>query len=155
MGLFSKSCPLEKSHIAVYGVHSPRKWKKEDCLICEYQQDNKCTYQQVKAKAEVSSQRGYPALVKKSLMDKPAAIREQSEKEAVNKAGFSPDQQKEYWTISREYDGLWNKASAEQKQDILDSLSQWKVYLEEGSGPKEAQGKVQGWLRQREEFRSR
>jgi hypothetical protein len=153
MGLFSKSCPLEQSHIKIYGVHSPHKWKKEDCLICEYQENSKCNYKQVISKIEDYSKRGYPVLVKKSMMDKPAAMREQFEQEALKKAGFSPADQKDYWVISREYDNLWNQASIEQKRDTLDILGQWKVYLEEGLGPVQAQEKVKEWLRLREEFR--
>ena len=153
MGLFGQSCPLEKSHIAVYGVHSPRKWKKEDCQVCEYLIENKCTYKQVIVKVQASAKYGYPALIKKSMMDKPAAQREQSEKDAVKKAGFSPDQQQEYWLISREYDLQWSGSSEEQKRDLLESLGQWKVYLEEGSSPQQAHQKVKEWLRQREEFR--
>jgi hypothetical protein len=153
MGLFSKSCPLEQSHLKVYGVHSPRKWQKEDCQTCEYLQNSKCIYKQTIAKVESSSKRGYPVLIKRSMMDKPADRREQSEKAAVLKAGFSPDEQKEYWVISREYDRLWNDSSPEQRQDILESLGQWKVYLEGGSGPEQAREKVQVWLREREEFR--
>ena len=154
MGLFSKSCPLEKSHLVVYGVHSPRKWKKEDCQTCEYQHDDKCNYKLVIVKTEVSSKRGNPALVKKSMMDKPVDVREQSEKDAVKRAGFNPDEQGDYWTISREYDRLWNEASSEKRQDILDCLGQWKVYLENGLNPLQAQEKVKEWLRQREEFRN-
>ncbi|MBN1189522.1 MAG: hypothetical protein JXA46_07210 [Dehalococcoidales bacterium] len=153
MGLFGKSCPLEKSHIAVYGVHSPRKWKKEDCQTCEYYQDNTCSYKKTVVKIQASGKRGYPALVKKSMMDKPAEIRERSEKEAVLKGGYSPDEQKEYWAISREYDLLWNDSSPQQREDILDSLDQWKIYLESGSGPAQAHEKVKEWLKQREEFR--
>ena len=153
MGLFSKSCPLEKSHLVVFGVHSPRKWKKEDCLTCEYQQNDKCNYKLVIVKTEGSLKRGNPALVKKAMMDKQADIREQSEKEAVKRAGFSPDEQRDYWTISQEYDRLWNEASSEQRQDILDCLGQWKVYLENGINPIQAQSNVKEWFRQREEFR--
>jgi hypothetical protein len=153
MGLFSKTCPLEQTHVKIYGVHSPRKWKKEDCQTCEYHQNNKCSYQQTIAKIESSSRRGYPALIKKSMMDKPAGLREQSEKEAIRKASFTPEEQSEYWTVSREYDILWNNSSLEQKQDVLDCLGQWKVYLEAGLSPAQANEKAREWLRQREEFR--
>ena len=154
MRLFGKSCPLEKSHLQVYGVHSPKKWKKEDCLKCEYYENSKCIYKQVIIKAKDSSRRGYPALVKKSSMEKPPAAREQSEKDAVKKAGFSPDEQIEYWTVSREYDRIWDKTSTEQRSEILESLGQWKVYIEHGLGPAKAQDKVKEWLREREEFRN-
>jgi hypothetical protein len=153
MGLFGQSCPLEKGHLPIYGVHSPRKWKKEDCKACEYQQDNKCVYKQVAAKLQSSAKYGYPALIKKSLMGKPAAQREQSEKEALKKAGFSQEYQTEYWTISHEYDIQWEAASEDQKREILDSLGQWKVHLEESLSPRQAHLKVQEWLRQRDEFR--
>lgn len=124
-----KSCPLEKSHLVVYGVHSPRKWKKEDCQKCDYQQNNKCNYVQKVADAEASVKRGAPALVKRSMMNKPFESRQQAEKEAVARAGFNGGEQDDYWSTSRDYDRLWDQASAEQKQDILDSLGQWKVYL--------------------------
>ncbi len=150
-----KSCPLETSHLVVYGVHSPRKWKKEDCQKCEYQQNNKCNYVQKVTTTEVSAKRGAPALAKKSMMDKPVEVRQQSEKEAVARAGFTADEQRDYWSISQDYDRLWVQASAEQKQDSLDSLGQWKVYLESGLGPIQAQEKVKDWLRKREEFRGR
>ncbi len=153
MGLFSKSCPLERSHIAIYGMHSPRKWKQEDCRICEYYQNNKCVYKQAIVKVKSSSKRGYPALVKKSMMDKPTDMREQSEKQAVLKAGFSPEEQIAYWSVSRDFDRLWNESSEDKKQDILDSIGQWKVYLEGGCGPEQAMVKVREWFLQREEFR--
>jgi hypothetical protein len=153
MGLFSKSCPLEKSHLAVYGVHSPRKWRKEDCQTCQYQQDNKCSYKLEITKIEQAKKLGYPAFIKKSMMDKAAAERQKAEKEALQKAGFSPDQQSEYWEISQEYERLWTESVPEKRADILDSLAQWKVYLEQGSSPGQAQEKVKEWLRQREEFR--
>ena len=148
-----KTCPLETAHLVVYGVHSPRKWKKEDCQKCEYQQNQKCIYNQKVTSTESSAKRGAPALVKRSMMDKPAEDRQQAEKEAVARAGFNPDEERDYWSISLEYDGLWSQSSEEQKQDILESLGQWKVYLESGLGPAPAQVKVKDWLRKREEFR--
>ena len=154
MGLFSKSCPLEKSHVEIYGIHSPRKWKKEDCFTCSYSEGGKCVYKQKTPIHGQVRKRGYPALVKKSLMNKPAAERGPSEKEAVKKAGFSLNQEEEYWKISRELDARWETASAEEKQEILDSLDQMKVYLESGLSPSQAQEKVQEWLRKRAEFKN-
>jgi hypothetical protein len=153
MGLFSQSCPLEKSHIAVYGIHSPKVWKKEDCLVCEYVNAGKCNYKQIMSQHEKLVKRGYPALVKKSLMDKPAEAREKSEKEAVKQAGFSAGEQADYWTVSKDYDRLWEGSPAESRQEILDGLGQWRVYLEKGYGPTQANDKVKEWLRARAEFR--
>ncbi len=153
MGLFSKSCPLEKSHIEIYGIHSPRKWKKEDCLICSYSQNGKCVYKQNTLSQDQLRKRGYPALVKKSLLHKPTAERGTAEKEAVKQTGYNLEQEEAYWKISREIDAKWETASAEQQQEILDSLDQFKVYLESGLSPSQAYEKAQEWLQKRAEFR--
>ncbi len=154
MGLFSRSCPLEKAHIEIYGIHSPRKWKKEDCLICSYYQERKCAYNPKTASPGQLRKRGYPALVKKSLLPKPAAERGTAEKEAVKQAGYSLEQEETYWKISREIDAKWVTASPEQQQEILDGLDQFKVYLESGLSTSQAYEKAQDWLQKRSEFRS-
>ena len=153
MGLFSKSCPLEKSYIKVYGVHSPRKWKKEDCPACPSFQDGKCNYKEFSSRHQQSSKRGLPVLAKKSLMSQPAAIRAQSEMEAVNKAGFNAAERGEYLAISQQYDKLWEESSPENRAEILDSLDQWKVNLEAGLGPAEAHAKAREWLKNRADFK--
>ena len=153
MGLFGRSCPLEKSHLEVYGIHSPRKWKKEDCLECEYSRDGKCEYKQITARRQDYLKRGLPVLRKKAAMDQPLSVRQESEQEALKQAGFSSAELQEYRTVSEEYDRLWETASAEQKTEILDSLGQWKVYLEKGDSPLKAQEKVKAWLQERVRFR--
>ncbi len=154
MGLFSKSCPLEKSHIEIYGIHSPRKWKKEDCLICSYSQNGKCAYKRKTPNQDQLHKRGYPALIKKSLLPKAAAERGTAEKDAVKQAGYNQEEEETYWKISREIDAKWEKASLEQQQEILDGLDQFKVYLESGLNPSQAYEKAQDWLQKRAEFRS-
>jgi hypothetical protein len=155
MGLFSQSCPLEKSHVEIYGIPSPRKWKKEDCLICSYSEQGKCVYKQRAGNPVQMRKRGYPALAKKSLMNKVAAERTSSEKEAVKQAGYSPAQEQEYWAISREYDARWESASPDQRPEILDSLDQFKVYLESGLSPAHAYDKAKEWMLKRAEFKGK
>lgn len=153
MGLFGRSCPLEKSYIKVYGIHPPRKWKKEDCLECEFSRDGKCDYKKMMSRREQLNKRGSPALVKKTAMDQAVTMREKSEQEALKHSGFSSDEVKEYWEVSREYDRLWESSSPNEKQEILDSLGQWKVYLENGDSPLQADEKVKIWLKERARFR--
>ena len=154
MGLFGgPSCPLEKLHIVVYGIHSPRKWKKEDCFLCEYVQAGKCNYKQIVSQHEQLTKRGYPALVKRSLMERPVAEREKPEKEAAGKAGFNPSELTDYWKVSQDYDRQWEDSTPEMRQEILDSLEQWKVNLEKGYAPLQARQKVQEWIQERAKFR--
>ncbi|MCR4394794.1 MAG: hypothetical protein NUV31_10530 [Dehalococcoidales bacterium] len=153
MGLFSKSCPLEKAYLKVYGIHSPKKWTEADCAICEYYQNSKCIYTQVISTKGDPIKRGRPAIVKRAHMTDTPAIREQAEKAAIREAGFTAEEQKEYWSISIEYNRQWEIASDEQKQEILDGLTQWKVYLEKGLSPAGAHEKVKEWLQQRAAFR--
>jgi hypothetical protein len=153
VGLFGKSCPLEISYIKIYGIHSPRKWKKDDCLVCEFFQDSKCHYDSGSSRQQVFTNRGRPALVKKSTMDRPAEARKKSETESVNKAGFSAAELQEYWAVSKEYDELWTESSEEDRREILDRLDQWKVNLEKGLSPFQANEEVKEWLRKRAEFK--
>lgn len=155
MGLFGKTCPLRKSYVAIYGIQPPHKFKEEmDCPICEFTVDDKCNFNQIMAQRETWKKRGQPVLVKKSMLTQPPAVREKAESAAVQKAGLNPDEQKEYWQVSREYDRQWETASAKQKSDIMDSLDQWKVQLEKGESPAAAQEKVKEWLQKRAKFRN-
>jgi hypothetical protein len=153
MGLFKKSCPLEKSHLEVYGIHSPRKWKPEDCVECEFWQDQKCQYKEIMSTHQKLIQRGRPVLAKKAAFNQTVIVRKQYEEKAVQLAGFTVEEIKEYWELSTEFDRQWESQSAEKKQEILDSLDQWKVHLEKGDSPALAGWKVHEWLEQRERFR--
>jgi hypothetical protein len=153
MGLFKASCPLEKSHLQVYGIHAPQKWKVEDCAVCEFFQDQKCGYKQIMASRERYLKRGRPALVKKAAMDQPSTIRIRQEQEAVKLVKFTDEEIEEYWELSREFDRQWEAGPEERRQEILDSLDQWKVHLEKGDSPALAGRKVKEWLDQRTRFR--
>jgi hypothetical protein len=153
MGLFKKSCPLEKSHLQVYGIHAPKKWKEEDCAECEYLQDEKCDYKQIMAGREQLIKRGRPVLVKKAALDQPLTVRIRYEQEAVKVVGFTVEEIQEYWEVSREFDRQWEGESGERRQEIMDSLDQWKVHLEKGDSPAQASWKVKEWLNQRDRFR--
>jgi hypothetical protein len=153
MGLFSQSCPLEKSHLEIYGIPSPRKWKKADCIECTYTVEGRCNYKQITARHEQMRVRGRPALAKRLHMPDPPETRVQAEKEALESAGFSPSERESYWEVSREYDAQWEKASTAERREILDSLDQWKVHLEAGLAPREAFDKAQEWLKQRAAFK--
>jgi hypothetical protein len=153
MGLFKPSCPLEKSYLQVYGIHAPKKWKAEDCAECEFFQDQKCSYKEIMASRERFIKRGRPVLVKKAAMDQPASIRINQEQEAVRLVEFTNEEIEEYWVLSREFDRQWEAGPAEKRQDILDSLDQWKIHLEKGDSPALAGRKVKEWLDQRDRFR--
>jgi hypothetical protein len=154
MGLFGKkSCPLEKKHLLIYGIHSPRKWVEQDCLECQYVLDSQCNYKQVAAQLEKLILRGRPAVVKKATLSEPAAVRQKAESEALKKAAFAAGEQREYWVVSQEYDRLWETASPDQKRDVLDRLDQLRIHLEKGDSPALAAEKANEWFRQREEFK--
>jgi hypothetical protein len=153
MGLFKQACPLEKSHLEIYGIHAPRKWKAEDCAVCEFLTDRKCNYKQISANRERLINRGRPALVKKAALDQPLSVRIRYEQEAVKLAGYTPQEEKEYWELSKEYDRQWESEPADKRQDILDSLDQWKIHLEKGDNPAQAGEKVKEWFIQRARFR--
>ena len=154
MGLFGKkSCPLEKEHLTIYGIHSPRKWVEQDCLECQYVINAVCNYGEVAAQQKKLIRRGHPAVVKKATLSESVAARQKAEAEAIKKAGFTAAEQKEYWIVSQEYDRLWDEAPPEQKRDVLDRLDQLRIHLEKGESPTSAAAKVTEWLRQREEFK--
>jgi hypothetical protein len=153
MGLFGQSCPLEKSHLEIYGIQAPRKWKVQDCIECEYLRDGKCNFKQIMANREKLIKRGRPVLVKKSVLDQPLTIRMRYEEEAVVQVGFTAEELKEYWELSRAFDRQWESETAERRQVILDSLDQWKVHLEKGDSPAKAAEKAKEWLNQRARFR--
>ena len=152
MRLFSKSCPLEKEYINVYGINSPKKWTQKDCAECLYLEKNKCAYKQTISKRESLAQRGQPALVKKHGMSKSPKAREGLEKEAMKLSGLSVQEQKEYWTVSVEYDQLWEVSTTDGRQEILDCLEQVKVNLEKGLSPLQANEKAKEWLQKKKEF---
>ncbi len=153
MGIFKKTCPLEKFHLEVYGIHAPKKWKEADCLECEFWKDKKCCYTQAMGSREKLIKRGRPALVKKAAMGQPVNIRKQHEQEALKAVGFTSAEITEYWTLSQEFDLQWETESEDKRQEILDSLDQWKVHLEKGDSPAVAGNKVKEWLKQRDSFR--
>jgi hypothetical protein len=155
MGLFGKSCPLEKSHLAIYGIQPTHKWTREDCLECEYQVNEKCNYNEINAQHENQIRRGKPATALRSRLTHPAAGQEKAEAEAVKKAGFTSEEENEYWAVSAEYVRLWNSAGKDKQQDILDNLDQWRVNLEKGDSPARAKDQANEWQTQQLAFKSR
>ena len=156
MGLFSpKSCPLEKNYLTVYGIQAPQKWKAEDCPQCQYLEDNNCQYKKVLAQHARFHKRGQPVLAKRFNMSNPPVHRKKAETDALKKAGFSADEEKEYWIISSQLDVTWEASGLEGRKEVLEHIDQWKVHLEKGLSPSQAYAQVQEWLRQREEFRKR
>jgi hypothetical protein len=156
MGLFGgKSCPLRKTYAKIYGIQPPRNWDDEmTCDVCEFYEDSKCEYKKIVAQREAMIKRGEPVLAKRSRMGQPADKRNKSEAEALKRSGLSAAEQEEYRAISKEYDRLWEEASEEQRKEILDSLDQWKVNLEKGESPAQAQESVKAWLSRRAEFKA-
>jgi hypothetical protein len=153
MVLKIKSCPI--NWLKEYGIHAPQKWKVEDCPECEFLKNEKCEYKQIRSQREQLRKRGEPALVKRGMMTQPAAARKKAETDALKKAGFSADEQKEYWVISIEYDQIWEQTPVENRREILEKIEQWKVHLESGVSPTHAHQKVHEWLKQREDFKNK
>ena len=153
MGLFSKSCPVEKNHLKIYGIPAPQKWKAEDCQECQYLENEKCSGKEALARHVQMLKRGQPVLVKKASLHLSEEQRRKAETAALKKAGFNQEEEKGYWLVSATYDALWETASDLQKKDILECLAQWKVNLENGASPAQAQIKVAEWQKQREDFR--
>jgi hypothetical protein len=155
MGWFSKNCPLEEycKHQNVSLADSPffNTDLKDRCPLCEFWQDGKCKYKQVTAKKEQLGMRGYPALVKRTVMNKPRELRTQFEQAALKYSGFNSKEQQEYWSVSQAYDSFWDEASPDQRQDILDCLRHWRLYLEDGLSPVEANQKVLEFLKEHSE----
>jgi hypothetical protein len=155
MGLFGKSCPVEKDHLKIYGIPAPKKWEAADCLVCEYFEGEKCTAKEALAKHAQLLKRGQPVLAKKACMHLSAAERRKAEAAALKKASLSAEEEKGYWLVSETYEMLWATASDLQKEDILECLVQWKVNLEKGVSPAQAQILVAEWQKQRAEFKKR
>ncbi|HSW58476.1 MAG TPA: hypothetical protein VLH15_08750 [Dehalococcoidales bacterium] len=154
MGLMKQTnCPLEENYLEVYGIPSPEPWKPEKCLECQYQEDNKCQFKKMTAQQEQFRKRGQPVLAKRVNLSGSAAQRQKAEKEALKKAGFNDEERKEYWVISTQIEISWESTPPPAREELLDHLDQWRVYLEKGLKPGEAYLQVQEWLRQREEFR--
>ncbi|MFC1977201.1 hypothetical protein ACFLWS_02915 [Chloroflexota bacterium] len=156
MGWFSKSCPLEeywKHQNVPFGDMSSSFFKtalKDRCPSCEFWQDAKCKYKQMIAEKERLGMRGYPALIKGTVMDKPRELRTQFEQAALKYSGLNSKEQQEYWSISKAYDSFWDEASPDQRQEILDCLHYLQLYLEDGLGTVEANQKVLEWLKENE-----
>jgi hypothetical protein len=154
LGLFGrKSCPLQKEYLSVYGIQPPRKWTPQDCPECLHVLDGKCHYQEFIVQHQQQVRRGKPATAKKAVLAESPEMRRKAEAEAVRQAGFSAAEEKEYWTVSLEYDRLWEAAAPAQQAEIRDRLDQLRIHLEKGASPAAAAEKVQAWVRQREEFR--
>jgi len=128
MGWFNKTCPLEeywKRQNVSLGDISNSFFNidlKDRCPLCEFWQNGKCKYKQVTAEKERLGMRGYPALVKRTVMNKPRELRTQFEQAALKYSGLNSKEQQEYWSISQAYDSFWDEASPDQRQGILDCL---------------------------------
>ena len=162
MSLFRKDCPLQEffkkplQQSLVVGDSGlkefiSKKITKEDCLLCDYWQNNKCNYRKELAQTEKKSARGLPALTKRSVMNKPIKVRAEFEKAALRLSGLNSKEQAEYWYISQKYDQFWDKAKPKQQSDILDCLEQWQRFIESGFSPKEANERVLEWLKENSE----
>jgi hypothetical protein len=90
--------------------------------------------------------RGFPVLTKRSAMNKPKEVRRQLEQAALHYSGLSKKEQEEYWSVSQRYDAFWDEATPDQRQGILQCLNDWRMYLEAGYGPLEANEKVIEWV---------
>jgi hypothetical protein len=97
--------------------------------------------------------RGRPVVVKKALLSNPPEKRHKAEADELKKAGFSADEQKEYWTVSAYYDRLWSEAQPEQQRNVLDQIDELRTNLEKGLNPLAAEEKVKEWVKQREEWK--
>jgi len=154
MGWFSKTCPLEeywkRQKVSLGNISSSffNTNLKDRCSLCGFWQNGKCKYKQVTAKEERLTMRGYPALVKRTVMNKPRELRTQLEQAALKYSGLNSKEQQEYWSISQSYDAFWDQASPNQRQGILDCLHYWRLYLEHGFSPVEANQKVLEYLRE-------
>ena len=148
MGWFSKTCPLEeywKRQKVSLGDISNSFFNtdlKDRCPLCEFWQNGKCKYKQVTAEKERLGMRGYPALVKRTFMDKPRNLKEQAEQAALKYSGLNNTEQQEYWSISQAYDKFWDEVSKDQREGILECLHCWRQYMEEGLSPIKANEKV-------------
>jgi hypothetical protein len=153
MGLFGKSCPVEKNHLKIYGILAPKKWEAADCLVCEYFEGEKCNAKAAMAKHTQTLKRGQAVLAKKASMHLAKGERRKAEAAALKKAGLSAEEEKGYWMVSDAYETLWENASEQQKEEVLECLVQWKVHLEKGVPPAQAQILVAEWQKQRAEFK--
>lgn len=137
VGWFSKKCPMPY-------------WKldKSQCPLCPSWRDNKCHYKEDEGQALSKSMRGYPVLIKKSVMNKPKEARRQFEQAALKYSGFNSKEQQEYWSISLAYDTFWDEAKPDQRDGILGCLDHWRLFLEDGLSPLEANEKVEEWLKE-------
>jgi len=73
--------------------------------------------------------RGYPPLIKRTVMNKPREIRIQVEQTVIKYSGLN---NQEYWFIYQCYDAFWDKASRDQHQEILACLHCWQLCWEHG-----------------------
>jgi hypothetical protein len=138
-------CPIE--HL----MSEELRKRKDKCQLCVSWHDGKCHHKQDLAQAEKKSMRGLPVLTKRSAMNKPREIRIELERAALKYSGLNSKEQQEYWSVSQAYDSFWDEASPDQRQDILDCLHYWRLYLEDGLSPVEANQKVLEWLKEHSE----
>ncbi len=155
MGLFGKSCPQEKEHLALYGIHAPRKWTEKDCVECQYLAGDKCNFKEVAAAQLKLVSRGKPVLAKKANLNGSSETRRKNEAAAVKKAGFSSQEEKEYWLVSDEYEQIWAAAPPAGQRDVIDRLDQLRMNLEKGESPLNAAKKVLEWVNQKEAWKNR
>jgi len=136
----SKKCPLEQ------WFSDEQRNRPDRCELCVFYRDNKCKHKEIIAQKERSGARGLPALTKRSVMKRPKEVRRQFEQAALHYSGLSKKEQEEYWSVSQRYDAFWDEATPEQRQGILQCLNDWRMYLEAGYGPLEANEKVAEWV---------
>jgi len=139
VGLFSKKCPIE------YLMSDEMRKRKDKCQLCNFWRDGKCHHGEDLAQVEKKSMRGFPALTKRGSMTRPKEIRKQIEQAALKQSGFNAKEQAEYWSVSQQYDALWED-QPEHHNDIIDFIEQWRWFMEQGLSPKEANEKVMEWL---------
>jgi hypothetical protein len=142
MGWFSKNCPLEEywkhQNVSLADSSFFNTDLKDRCPLCECWQDGKCNYKQLTAEKERLGMRGYPALVKRTVMNKPRELRIQFEQAALKYSGLNKEEQKQYWEISSAYDDMWETANPDKRTEILWRMEHWKRYIEDGCRIKEA-----------------
>jgi hypothetical protein len=136
----SKKCPLEQ-WIPAELLNRP-----DRCELCNFYRDGKCRHKEILDQTERNGMRGFPVLTKRSAMNKPKEVRRQLEQAALHYSGLSKKEQEEYWSVSQRYDAFWDEATPDQRQGILQCLNDWRMYLEAGYGPLEANEKVIEWV---------
>jgi hypothetical protein len=144
MGWVRKTCPLEeywkRQKTPFSDVFSSflETDLKDRCPSCEFWQDGKCKYKKITAQKEQGMMRGYPVLVKRTVMNKPRELRAQFEQAALKYSGLTKEEQKQYWEISSTYDNIWEAANPDEKTEILWRMDEWKRYIDDGYSLKEA-----------------